>query len=240
MFDIPFDEEHYSWFRENENSVRVNDYNMCFTNQKALEYIKKRAKVLAEELPGNTNRYFIWMDDVGGDAFCHCENCSKLSWSDQYLTWCNMVLTGLLEVNPRAELCYIAYQKTIIPPKTVKPLDGIFLEFAPIHRDSFIEISNTNCKANKEEISGVRDLIEFFGKEKSQVLEYWIDNTRFSEFIEPYRKMQFDSEIMRRDMEFYKELGFRNFTSFACAIDLEYSKRYGDFDLSDYCKIINS
>lgn len=231
--------EHPDWFRVNESGERDNDINMCFTNTEALAEIEKRAQVLSSYLVPTTNRYFFWSDDVGENAFCNCPECKKLSYSDQYMLWCNAVLKGIKKTNPKAQLSYLAYVTTLAPPTKVKPDKGIFLEYAPFLRDSYIEINNVNCEINRKETKTLKDLLEFFGREDSQVLEYWLDNTRFSGFKEPYRKFQFDTEIMRRDVEYYKNLGFENMTCFACAIDENYAKRYGDLDISEYSKILN-
>jgi hypothetical protein len=214
------------WFRENAEGRRSPDFNMCVSNKEALSYLADRAASLAKLLQPDTDTYCWWTDDVRSDCFCHCDRCRELSPSDQYMIWCNTVLSGIRSVNPKALLCYIAYMGTMAPPQKIKPADGIFLEYAPIYRDSFIPIDSQECEKNRGETKHLKALLECFGVRNSRVLEYWLDNSRFCEWKKPYRKLQFDPEIIRRDVAFYRSLQFETLTNFACWIGTDYQKEY--------------
>jgi hypothetical protein len=230
--------EHPEWFREDASGKRKADMNMCVSNKEALAYLAGQAEKLAGLLTPDTGKYCWWSDDVGGDCFCHCPECGDLSPSDQYMIWCNTVLSAIRRVDPQAELSYLAYGATMSAPKKIKPHEGIFLEYAPINRDSFIPINNPACEKNAQETAGLTELLEYFGTKDSRVLEYWLDNSRFSQWRKPYRKLQFDTEIMRADAAWYKSLKFETFTSFACCIGKEYQKEYSPVDYAAYANVL--
>ena len=232
--------EHPLWFREDITGKRANDYNMCVSNQEGLDYLASRAENLAGLLVNDTSEYFWWSDDVNGDCFCHCPECRNLSISDQYLIWCNTVLSGIRRKNPAAKLCYLAYYGMMRPPEKIKPAPGIFLEFAPIQRDSYISIDNNDCENNRKEIAHLPELMNFFGVKNSRVLEYWLDNSRFSGWKTPLRKFQFDAEIMSRDVHYYRSLGFETMTCFACSLGAEYQKEYSPVDFNTYASVLRS
>jgi len=230
--------EHPLWFRQDASGKRNSDYNMCVSNREGLEYLAAGAEKLAGLLVSDTSDYYWWSDDAGGDCFCHCPECAKLSLSDQYLIWCNTVLKGIRRKDPKARLCYLAYFGTMKRPETVRPAEGIFLEFAPIRRDSFIPIDNPDCEKNRDEIVHLKETLDFFGAKNSRVLEYWLDNSRFSQWKKPLRKMQFDTEIMSRDVRYYKSLGFESLTCFACSLGTEYQKEYSPPDFNAYAALL--
>ena len=132
---------HRNWFRMNEKGERTADFNLCPSHKDALSYIEERAGYLAKILKPTSNRYFFWTDDVN-DAHCCCSECRKYSPSDQAMIIYNTILKGIKRVNPNAVHCYLAYNKTMLPPFKVEPEDGIFLEFAPIRRNSSIPIDD--------------------------------------------------------------------------------------------------
>ncbi|NLC68135.1 MAG: DUF4838 domain-containing protein, partial [Clostridiaceae bacterium] len=139
---------HKDWFRMNKDGEQVHDFNMCVSSRDALELIAERAAELALKLPFNTDRYFFWIDDV--KAFCQCPHCKVLTPSDQAMIIYNHILKGIKTVNKNASHCYLAYLDTIAAPKNVSPDAGIFLEYAPILRDSNLLINDENCVKNWE------------------------------------------------------------------------------------------
>jgi hypothetical protein len=227
------------WFRMNEQGERVNDFNMCPSNQDALEHLENRSAELAAQLPYSSDRYFFWLDDVK-NASCHCASCRDLSPSDQALILHNHILRGIRKTNRSASACYLAYLDTLPVPEKVRPDKGIFLEYAPITRDSSIPISDQSCVNNKREASYIDDLLSFFGKENSQVLEYWIDNSRYCNWRLPLKKLDLNMDVLREDARFYAEKGFSSATSFACYLGEDYAKEFGAPPITEYAEILNS
>ena len=78
----------------------------------------------------------------------------------------------------------------------------------------------------------LRNLLDFFGKDDAKVLEYWYDNSLFSKWKKPPVSFTPDSEAILRDYAFYRDLGFKNLSSFACFLGADYVELYGEPDLS--------
>lgn len=218
--------EHPEYFRMNEKGERTPDFNFCFSNTDALRVIGERAAELAARLYRSPHRYFFWADDVRGKT-CHCEKCRRLSPSDKNLTFMNAILTALRKEIPDARLAYLAYQDTLPAPQTVRPEEGIFLEYAPIDRDVHRPIEGQDERTN----GAVRDLIAFFGTKNAKVLDYWLDNSLFSRWKKPPVKFTPDRAVIEADVAFYKTLGFEDISSFACFLGEDYEALYGAPDI---------
>lgn len=228
------------WFRVNKLGKRTKDHNCCVSSKGALEIITKNAEKLARILIPTTNRYFLWQDD-GNNVFCNCEACSGFSPSDQALQMAHAALEGIKKVNPDGKLAYLAYQKTLEPPRKVKPRDDIFLEFAPISRKFNESIGKEGNATNAKYRKSLEELLDVFGKDDAHVLEYWLDDSLFSKYMEFRRvKLPFNAEIVEKDVAFYSSLGFDSITSFAAFLDEKYVKRNGLPPLKDYGRILNS
>ena len=98
------------------------------------------------------------MDDAK-DAYCHCEKCRKLSPSDQQLTVLNAMIRRLRQDDPEASLAYLAYINTLTPPETVKPEEGIFLEYAPYERDMQKPVSEMPEAEIRERVDYFLDMV---------------------------------------------------------------------------------
>lgn len=173
---------HPEYFRMNKQGERTPSLNFCPSSKEALDIVADNALTLAKSLYGSAHRYFFWSDDARGGV-CSCPKCKALTPSDQQLTVLRAIIRKLREEIPDAMLAYLAYYSTLDVPASVESEEGIFLEFAPIDK------WHVRVGRNTEEcISGeVREresscqLLSFFGKSGSRVLEYWIDNSLFSE-----------------------------------------------------------
>ncbi len=232
-------EKHPEMFRMDVNGTRTNDFNLCTSNKDALDCIEERAERLAGIFVPTTDRYYFWTDDVK-DMCCCCKECRKLSPSDQAMTIYNTILRGIKKANPQAMHCYLAYNETMAPPGRVEPEDGIFLEFAPIRRDSAVPIDDDTCSLNGSEIASLAGLLDCFGRRNAQVLEYWIDNSRFSGWKKPPQKLVLNSDVMKRDVEFYHSMGFESITSFACYLGEDYYRLHGEPPLEEYSHILQN
>lgn len=231
-------EEHPDWFRMTEDGQRVPDVNMCVTNEEALSYLTDRTEELTRVLDTGSDRVYWWSDDVEGGSLCHCENCRKLTAADQLMKMTNAIGRGVRRVHPNGKVPFLAYHEAMQPPVNVMPEKGVFLEYAPIGRDSHRPMSDETCEANAKEGHDLKALIEFFGKEGSQVLEYWMDNSRFSNWTKPPKAMELDEEVMREDVKFYRGLGFESITSFGCYLGADYRELHGQPPVQPYGDIL--
>jgi len=223
--------EHPDWFRMNEKGERTDDMNFCITNEEALAYYAERAALLASKLYASEPNYYFWLDDVRGMT-CHCEKCSKLTASEQQMTVVNAVAKRLKQDNPSAKVAYLAYQDFIAPPVKVQPEDNVFVEYAPFDRDM-----NASVRLMPQwEQDNLKDLLACFGAKDSKVLEYWLDNSFYSDWVRPTRRLTPDNARIRDDMQFYLDLGYERISSFACFLGADYEELYGEPDIASFAQ----
>lgn len=216
---------HPEYFRE-ANGVRTNDYNFCVSSDEMLRTVANRAAELVSKLDYSSHDYYLWQDDVDGGE-CECEKCRTLSASDQSLIIANAIADELRRFDSSARVCYLAYLGTLTPPKSVKPAPGVFLEYAPMKRDRSIPVwEDDNVK---RELAALFDVFE---PGEAKILEYWYDNSMFSNWKKPPKKFTPDNERIAHEIEFYRSLGVGNVTSFACYLGADYEALYGAPDFS--------
>lgn len=220
---------HPEWFRMNKDGERVTDYNLCPSNPEAMDYLAERAAVAVRRLYRSTDRYFLWTDDAK-DSFCHCKECSSFSPSDQQMKILNHILRRLRRDNPEASLAYLAYYDSLTPPEKILPDEGIFLEFAPYERDFHRPLCESVDRENLEKLLAV------FGRRGAKALDYWYDNSCFSNYKKPPKELRADAAVIAADFEYYKSLGFEDISSFACYLGADYEELYGCPDISAFAE----
>ena len=237
---VPADlfDAHPDWFRMDENGVRRPDFNICASNREALSYLSGSAACFSLALKTPSHRYAYWVDDVL-DSCCHCPECRALSPADQALTLTNAILRGIKRVDPFAITGFLAYNEAMDVPQNVRPEEGVYLEYAPINRDSERPIDDPDCVENRRETEKLPALLAFFGTKNARVLEYWMDNSRFSNWTRPPKAFHLNGEVMRRDAVYYSGLGFEDMTTFGCYLGEDYEALYGDAPIEEYGKILN-
>jgi len=229
---LPFSEfeRHPEWFRMNEKGERTPDMNCCASNEEALDFIARRAAEAATKLYRSTHRYFFWLDDAH-DAFCHCPKCAEYSSSDQQLIVMNRILKELRRIDPEATLANLAYYSTLTPPEKITPDEGIFLEYAPIDRDHHTPLSQGGNDKNTSQNRYIGELLKIFGEENAKVLDYWLDNSLFSEWKKPPMPFSADEKVIHADFDYYSNLGFRDISCFACYLGADYEELHGEPDI---------
>lgn len=224
-------------FPRDERGQRVRDHNLCVHSKQALQVACENAVRYAEILRPTTGRYFYWIDD--GQPMCRCRQCRGLSDSDQALILENRVLRALRQVDPHATLAHLAYARTLPAPTQIKPEPGIFLEFAPIQRDSAAPIGRREVRGNGLTHGQLLDHLDanlaLFGADGAQILEYWLDVSRFSGWRrENLQRIPWNEAVYRDDLQTYARRGIRHVTTFAAWIDATYLKRFGPPPLEAY------
>ena len=127
---------------------------------------------------------------------------------------------------------YIAYRSTLEPPASVKPEDGVFLEYAPMEK--YVKQLPERIEAEKEAFDPI---VKFFGAESTKVLEYWLDNSLFSGWRKPPKPLaEPDSESIAKDIAYYESRGVENITTFACFLGDDYEALYGEPDIRAYTR----
>jgi len=227
-------------FRMDEHGDRVPDWNLCVHSQRALDIVRERAAAYAEVLRPTTGRYFFWIDD--GQPMCRCSQCQGFSESDQALILENALLGALRQVDPRATLAHLAYLNTLAAPSQVRPEPGIFLEYAPIMRRHDVPLSQRDACQDRPgapthgaQLDALDANLAAFGQEGAQVLEYWLDVSRFSQWRrEKVTKLPWDALVLADDLRTYAARGIRCVTSFAVWIDGAYVSRFGEPPIAQY------
>lgn len=221
-------ESHPEYFRQNAEGQREPLINFCVSNEEALDIVAKRAVELAKKLYKSTHNYYFWMDDVK-ESICQCEQCATLSESDMNLLVMNRIIKELRKEIPDAQLAYLAYHGAMPTPTQVTPEEGIFVEYAPIDRDLTRPLRENN--PNEQTI---KDLLNFFGTKNAKVLEYWYDNSMMSNWTKPPKQFIPNNDLIRDDMDYYRQLGFNYLSSFACFLGADYEELYGEPDVSAF------
>jgi hypothetical protein len=229
---------HPEWFRQDETGARNPDLNYCPSREEPTAIVETNAAWMAEQLaPFMTgHRFFLWIDDAG--KYCQCDDCKKLTVSDQALIMHNAIMRGIKRADPKGQSAYLAYQETIPAPKLTKAEPGLFVEYAPIFRDSGHAMDEVDNEKNAAEGRHIGQLLDFFGSGGSQVLEYWLDNSRFHSWKRPFGEMPYYRAVLQRDVEFYKSFGFETLTSFAVGLNRDYERKYGEPPVIDYGQLL--
>src|SRR5262245_4237461 len=217
-------EKDKSLFRMNEQGERVADSNLCVHSTRAREIVAENAVSFAHKLRPTTGRYFYWGDD--GRPWCHCSKCRDLTDSEQALVLENALLKALRRDDPRAQLSHLAYAGTIKSPQKVKPEPGMFLEYAPIQRR--YDVPYAQQIDGKDGLANLDANLKVFPADTAQVLEYWLDVSRFSNWKRPANKLPCDRNVLLADLETYAARGLRHVTTFAVFIDADYVKLHGE------------
>ena len=225
--------EHPEYFRMDDGGTRVNDYNFCVSNYDAIEMCAKHAAELALSLYGSERRFYFWMDD-GHELRCHCPKCRRLSASEQQLLALNRMLKEIKNHFPDASMAYLAYMDTVVPPQNIEMEEGIFLEYAPFEK--YTAKGENAAELIEHEKKMIAPLLRFFEKGPKKVLEYWYDNSLFSDWKKPPRKFLLNEENMANDITEYCGMGFDYLSTFACFLGKDYEELHGDVDIAPFAK----
>jgi hypothetical protein len=213
-------------FRMNDQGQRTADANCCVHSAAALEVIAQNATQLARQLRPTTGRYFLWGDD--GRPWCRCPQCRGYSDSEQALILENHLASALRQIHPRAQLAHLAYVNTLPPPKRVQPAAGVFLEFAPIKRRYDVPYAQQTGPGADDALALLEANLQVFPRATAQVLEYWLDVSRFSGWKRPAVRLPWNREVLAADARTYAGLGVRHVTTFAAWVDADYVRRFGE------------
>ena len=218
-------------FRMDEQGQRTPDANFCPSNRNAVDVIAKSLKTYVKYLRPTTGRHHLWPDD--NKPWCFCPRCKGLSFADQNVTFANLLARALRQMDDAARVSFLAYKPALKTPR-IKGEPNVFLEFAPIERDYRLGLADRRSKVNMPMKCELTKLLKHFGKKDSQVLEYWLDVSRFSRWKRPAVKLDVPQRVVRSDLAFYSSLGFEYITTFGVWLDKAYVKAFGDSPLKSF------
>ena len=217
-------------YRMDERGHRVNDFNCCVHSIRALDTIAAHAVRVSKELVPTNHRYYYWLDD--GKPTCQCDQCRQYTISEQALIIENHVVKALRKHDPQAMLAHLAYFNTLEAPRKVKPEEGVFLEFAPFLRSWEHPICDTLAQGrgmtHAQNLKYLKENLEVFPTETAVILEYWLDVSLFSGWKKPAVELPWRKDVFLADVETYRSMGIRHFTSFAVYMDSVYWKTFPD------------
>lgn len=223
---------HPIWFRMDENGRRTPDHNLCASDPQALAWVADTAASLADRLYRSEETYHFWLDDARKSR-CHCPKCRELSGSDQQLTIVNAMASGIRRSRPNAKLSYLAYFETLHLPTKVRPAPGVFLEYAPFDKWNLL------CRGEERFAPGAAleeemllPLLRFFGQKDATVLEYWIDNSLFSQWKKPPARLDCTKWDIPGDVARYLAAGYEHISVFGCFLGPDYEALYGEPDIA--------
>jgi hypothetical protein len=146
----------------------------------------------------------------------------------------NRMLKEIRKIDPEATLAYLAYFETLTPPEKIKPDEGIFLEYAPIDRDHHTPLSEAGNEKNTSQNQYIKELIRTFGADTAKVLDYWLDNSLFSNWTKPPKPLVADEKVIHADFDYYSALGFKDISCFACYLGADYVELHGEPDIKAF------
>lgn len=205
--------------------------NGCPSNSEALAIIKKNVPTAIQNRKPTNHKYYFWLDD-GGDV-CHCSSCKHLNASDQALIFENEIIKELKKIDPEAILAHLAYVGTWAAPVKVKPEQGIFLEFAPFHRNYVYPLSKANVKgttgvSHGQYMSYLSDNLRVFSRETAQVLEYWCDESPYCNWsYSNLKKLPWYNDTFLDDLDTYASMGIRHIMCYAAYVGPDYVNKFG-------------
>jgi hypothetical protein len=218
-------------FRMNQKGNRTPDANCCVHSERGLRIIVEQALRISAALRPTTGRYFYWGDD--GQPWCCCQECRAFSPSEQALIIENLLCRALRQSDPRSQVAHLAYSNTLLPPKKVRPEEGVFLEYAPINRRYDVPYERQQDPKQEDRLSSLDANLAVFRRDTAQVLEYWLDVSRFSTWKRPAKRLPWNKNVFLADVATYRKRGIRHVTSFAAWIDADYRNRFGDLRFID-------
>ena len=183
---------------------RTNDHNFCPSDPDGLAVIRKNGRTWFESHP-EVDVFHLWADDISGGGWCGCERCQGLSPSDQLLVATNALAEELEQINPGAQLSFLAYHDTEQPPRNVIPHTNVSPLWAPRLRCYAHSINNWLCKVNSPHYHKTfNHQLKTFrktGASPTRVFEYYLDAILFKSVLPPL------IDIIQRDLKFYAKAG---------------------------------
>jgi hypothetical protein len=193
--------EHPGWFRLNEKGERTNDFNLNPFNPEALDYVSSNALHYFTQMP-EASLFHCWPDDLMGGGWTHEQGKDEYTSSDQSLLVANYLVSRLRKNLPNAQLAYLAYHDTTLPPHIVKPDPGVVLLNAPRERCYAHSLDDAQCLLNRKYKEVFELLLPVFGAPKTEAFEYYVDEILFQNMTDPPLP-----DVISADAQYYYRLG---------------------------------
>jgi len=186
------------------NGKRTPDHNFCPSSAEGLAVIRQNAAAHFRAHP-EVDVFHLWPDDIQGGGWCECERCQAYTPSEQGLLAINAIAEVLEEVNPQAQVAFIAYMDTEAVPAKVQPRHNICLSWAPRSRCYAHPTDDAACGVNVPHYAETfRAQVAHFraaGAKPPRIFEYYLDALLFKSLLPPL------PAVMQQDIRFYRDAG---------------------------------
>jgi len=186
------------------NGKRTPDHNFCPTSVEGLAVIRQNAKAYFRA-HSEVDVFHLWPDDIPGGGWCECEHCRAYTPGEQSLMAINAIAEVLEQVNPKAQVAFLAYQDTEEAPAKVTPRCNVCLSWAPRNRCYAHATDDEACSVNAphyaETFCAQAEHFHAAGAQPPRVFEYYLDAILFKSLLPPL------PTVMQRDLRFYRDAG---------------------------------
>jgi len=186
------------------NGRRVPDHNFCPTSEEGLAIIRQNAEAYFRAHT-EVDVFHLWPDDIPGRGWCACDRCRAYTPSEQAMLAANAVAEVLQNVNPEAQLAYLAYMDTEEVPTKVAPRHNVCLLWAPRSRCYAHATEDGTCAVNVPHyVENFREQVEHFrltAARPPRVFEYYLDAILYKSLLPPL------PTVMMQDLHFYRDAG---------------------------------
>ncbi len=104
---------------------------LCYSNPYVIEKMTDEVLNYAIEHP-ETDAIYFWLGD--GGQFCECEECSKLSKTDNYINMVDIITRKFKEHNIKSQVIFSGVARGVPEKKWIEHTENCMLMFAPINR----------------------------------------------------------------------------------------------------------
>jgi hypothetical protein len=179
-------------------------YNFCPSSEAGLQIIRANAAAHFRAHP-EVDVFHLWGDDIHGGGWCRCQKCAPWSASEQLLMAINAVADELAQINPQAQISFIAYHDTESVPGKVTPRANVHMLWAPRMRCYGHPVDEEHCRVNVPQYTRtLQDQVNHFrqsGGAPARVFEYYLDAVLFKSVLPPL------PGVLQRDAAFYSAAG---------------------------------
>ena len=193
-----YGKEHPEWYAEIKGK-RINGYGqLCLTNKKMRRQFTANVLELLRKAPGT--RFISVSQNDTEKEYCTCGECTRFvrekgNQTDLLLDFVNEIAAQVKSQFPEVQVETLAYNYTVEPPKTIRPLDNVAIRYCTIHAAAFHPVDskvNEKVAAQMKAWKGIAP--------KMMVWNYVTDHHRY---YQPHPNWH----ILADDIRFFRECG---------------------------------
>lgn len=188
------------------NGKRELHGNFCVSNQDGVDMVINGVVDLVNKLPGLSFLHMWFMDGIE-DSWCGCEECTKLSATEQQYYVVEKVSQRLQELNLDIKVDFLLYHDTIEVDDSIFVRDNnIIATYAPRERCYAHSIGDETCPSNQRYYQLLKKAVSKFGANNVMIFEYYFDMILF------VKMARMDAHVIAQDLRDYKSLGISSVT----------------------------